>query len=139
MSTTAASISLPSPYVNRAFTTNSDHSRQHTQRKFQPKKKKYNKTFTGCSKYQADSESTVNLTKQLLHHDESTCICSDNATIRGKSVHKAVRQDNAKNPPQHSKSQRELDYKRKSPHLAVIPSQNANSVLINTIHPIQYP
>eukprot|EP00957_Ditylum_brightwellii_P199733 15225980-Ditylum_brightwellii.AAC.1 len=35
-STTAASTRLPSPHANRAFTPNSGHYRQHTQRKFQP-------------------------------------------------------------------------------------------------------
>eukprot|EP00957_Ditylum_brightwellii_P106940 8158383-Ditylum_brightwellii.AAC.1 len=110
-STTAASTSFPSPHVNRSFTPNSGLSRQCTQRKFEPKKKTYNKTFTGCLRCQADAESTVNIMKQLLHHDESTCICSNNATIREKSVCEAVKQDNAKNPPQHSKPKRELDYK----------------------------
>eukprot|EP00957_Ditylum_brightwellii_P130892 9985077-Ditylum_brightwellii.AAC.1 len=108
MSPTAAFTSLPSFHVNKAFKPNS-----------------------GCSKCKADAESTVNLFKQLLHHDESTCMCSDNVTIRDKSVHEAAKQHNAKNPPQHSKRKEELDYKRKSPHLAVIHSPNANSVIIN--------
>eukprot|EP00957_Ditylum_brightwellii_P093538 7122518-Ditylum_brightwellii.AAC.1 len=101
VSTTAASTSLPSPHINKTFTPNSSHSRQHTQRKFQLKKKTYYNTFAGCSRCQADVESQVNIMKQILHHNESTCICSNNATIKDKSVREAVKEDHAKNPPQH--------------------------------------
>eukprot|EP00957_Ditylum_brightwellii_P064854 4920011-Ditylum_brightwellii.AAC.1 len=66
-----------------------------------------------------------------MHHDESTCLLLNNANIREKSTCEAVKQNNAMNPPQHGKPKRELDYQRKSPHLAVMPSPNANSVIIN--------
>eukprot|EP00957_Ditylum_brightwellii_P096862 7376650-Ditylum_brightwellii.AAC.1 len=76
--------------------------------------------------------------KQILNHDESVCILLNNSNIRDKSVCEAVKQHNAKNPPQHGKPKRELEYERKSPHLAVIPSPNANSILINPDPQIKY-
>eukprot|EP00957_Ditylum_brightwellii_P002868 219951-Ditylum_brightwellii.AAC.1 len=66
-----------------------------------------------------------------MHHDESTCLLLNNANIRDKSSCEAVKQDNAKHPPQHGKPKRVLDYKRKSPHLTVMPSPNIKSILIN--------
>eukprot|EP00957_Ditylum_brightwellii_P178073 13563975-Ditylum_brightwellii.AAC.1 len=75
---------------------------------------------------------------QVLHHDESTCICSNNSNIRDKSSHEAAKQRNAKNPPRHGKPKRELDYKGNSPHLAVMPSPNVNSILINLDPQIKY-
>eukprot|EP00957_Ditylum_brightwellii_P047402 3600588-Ditylum_brightwellii.AAC.1 len=66
-----------------------------------------------------------------MHYDESTCLLLNNATIRDKPTHEAVKQNNTKNPPKHGKPKRELDHKRKSPHLAVMPSPDVNSILIN--------
>eukprot|EP00957_Ditylum_brightwellii_P021959 1655851-Ditylum_brightwellii.AAC.1 len=69
-----------------------------------------------------------------MHHDESTCLLLNNANIRDKSVCKAVKQNNAKNPPQHGKPKKELDYTRKSSHLVVMPSPIINSILIDPPH-----
>eukprot|EP00957_Ditylum_brightwellii_P089553 6820060-Ditylum_brightwellii.AAC.1 len=66
-----------------------------------------------------------------MHHDEGTCLLSNNANIRDKTAREAVKQNNAKKPPQHGTPKRELDYKRKSPHLTVMPSPNTNSVMNN--------
>eukprot|EP00957_Ditylum_brightwellii_P059194 4492492-Ditylum_brightwellii.AAC.1 len=66
-----------------------------------------------------------------MHHDESTCLLLNNANIRDKPTHEAVKQNNAKKPLQHGKPKRELDYERRSPHLAVMPLPNVNSILIN--------
>ena len=67
-----------------------------------------------------------------MHHDESTCPWLNSANIRDKSTREASNQYKAKNPPTHDKSKRASDYKRKSPHLAIIPSPNANSVIIKS-------
>eukprot|EP00957_Ditylum_brightwellii_P120374 9184826-Ditylum_brightwellii.AAC.1 len=53
-----------------------------------------------------------------------------NANIRGASICEAVKQQNVKNP-YNSKPWKELDYQRKSPHLAVIPSPIVKSILLN--------
>eukprot|EP00957_Ditylum_brightwellii_P021668 1633572-Ditylum_brightwellii.AAC.1 len=54
---TTASTSLPNVRVNIAFTPISGQSKQHNQRKFQPRKKTYTTEFAGCQGCQADSES----------------------------------------------------------------------------------
>eukprot|EP00957_Ditylum_brightwellii_P127055 9686017-Ditylum_brightwellii.AAC.1 len=100
-STTAVSTSLPSVHVNRVFTLNSGHSKQHKQRQFQPEKNTYNTGFAGCPGCQADAEGQPNILKQVLHHDENTCLLLNNANIRDKSTCEAVKQSNAKNLPQH--------------------------------------
>eukprot|EP00957_Ditylum_brightwellii_P184920 14083863-Ditylum_brightwellii.AAC.1 len=69
-----------------------------------------------------------------MHHDESTCLLLNNANIRDKSVHEAVKWNNAKDPPQHGKPKKELECTSKSPHLAVMPSPNINSILIDQPH-----
>eukprot|EP00957_Ditylum_brightwellii_P075075 5704542-Ditylum_brightwellii.AAC.1 len=66
-----------------------------------------------------------------MHHDENTCLLLNNANIRDKYVHETVKQNNAKNPPQNGKPKRELDYKRKPPRLAVMPSPEVKSILLN--------
>eukprot|EP00957_Ditylum_brightwellii_P048336 3668641-Ditylum_brightwellii.AAC.1 len=86
ISTTAVSTSLPSPHVNRAFTPKSGHSRKRVQRKFQPRKKTYNTKFAGCPGCQADAENQLNITDQVLHHDESTYLLMHNANIKDKST-----------------------------------------------------
>eukprot|EP00957_Ditylum_brightwellii_P004755 361748-Ditylum_brightwellii.AAC.1 len=128
--TTAASTSLPHVHIIRSFTSNSGQSRQHNQRKFQPKKDMYyyNCRMPGMS---SRCKSQLNIIDQALHHNESTCICSNNANIRDKSIHETVKQYNAKHPPQHGKPKRELYFKRKLPCLAVMPSPNVNSILIS--------
>ena len=62
----------------------------------------------------------------------------NNSNIRDKPTCEAVKQDNAKNPPQHGKPKDELEYKRKSPHLAVMPSPSINSISINQDPQIKY-
>eukprot|EP00957_Ditylum_brightwellii_P072094 5480548-Ditylum_brightwellii.AAC.1 len=44
---------------------------------------------------------------------------------------KQSNKSNAKNPLQHGKPKRELDYQRKSLHLAVMPSPKVKSILLN--------
>eukprot|EP00957_Ditylum_brightwellii_P171287 13038970-Ditylum_brightwellii.AAC.1 len=97
----AASTRLPHVYIIRAFTPNSD------------------------------AEGQLNIVKQVLHHDVNTCPLLNNANIRDKSIHEAVKQHNAKHPLQNSKSKRDLDYQRKSSHLAVMPSPKVKSILPN--------
>eukprot|EP00957_Ditylum_brightwellii_P145040 11046277-Ditylum_brightwellii.AAC.1 len=63
-STTAASTRLPRPHVNRVFTLNSGQSRQHKQRRFQPRKQTYTTKFAGCPGCQADSEIQFNILKK---------------------------------------------------------------------------
>eukprot|EP00957_Ditylum_brightwellii_P038940 2942620-Ditylum_brightwellii.AAC.1 len=67
-----------------------------------------------------------------MYHDESTYLLLNNANIREKSVREAVKQNNAKNPPQHGQPKRELDYKRKSPCLVVMPSPKVKYILLNS-------
>eukprot|EP00957_Ditylum_brightwellii_P093294 7104662-Ditylum_brightwellii.AAC.1 len=55
-------------------------------RKYQSQKGTYNKDIMGYSGCQADAESTVNIIKQVMDHNENTCILLDNANIRDKSV-----------------------------------------------------
>eukprot|EP00957_Ditylum_brightwellii_P103088 7855944-Ditylum_brightwellii.AAC.1 len=69
MSPTAAFTSLPNPHINKAVTPNSSHSWQHSQRKYQPRKKTYNTTFAGCPGCHADVESQLNVIDQIMHHD----------------------------------------------------------------------
>eukprot|EP00957_Ditylum_brightwellii_P031405 2381103-Ditylum_brightwellii.AAC.1 len=66
-----------------------------------------------------------------MYHDESTCLLLNNANISDKSVCEAVKQNNVKNPPQNGKPKKELDYKRKSPCLAAMPSPKVKSILLN--------
>eukprot|EP00957_Ditylum_brightwellii_P033842 2564925-Ditylum_brightwellii.AAC.1 len=73
----AASTSLPLVHVNRVSTPNS-----------------------GCLCCEVDTEGQLNILKQALNHDESTCFLLNNINIRDKSIHDAVKQNNAKNPPQ---------------------------------------
>eukprot|EP00957_Ditylum_brightwellii_P093417 7113699-Ditylum_brightwellii.AAC.1 len=129
-STTAVSTSLPHVHINRAFTPNTGHPKQHKHRQYQPKKHTYSTDFAGCLGCQADAEGQLNIVKQVLHHDVNTCPPLNNANIRDKSIHEAVQQHNAKNP-HNSKPRKELDYQRKLPHLAVVPSPKMKSVLLN--------
>eukprot|EP00957_Ditylum_brightwellii_P070842 5383523-Ditylum_brightwellii.AAC.1 len=131
-STTAASASLPSVHVNRAFTPSSVHSKPYKQGQFQSKKNTYNTGFAGCPGCQADAESQLNIMIQVLHHDESTRLLLNNANIRVKSICEAVKQHNAKKSSHYGQPKRELDYQRKSPHLAVMPSPKVKSILLNS-------
>eukprot|EP00957_Ditylum_brightwellii_P123133 9388402-Ditylum_brightwellii.AAC.1 len=76
-------------------------------------------------------ESVKYIIDKVLHYDESTCILLNNANIRDKSSCEVVKQKIAKNPLQHGKPKRDLDYQRKSPGLAVMPSPNVKSIQIN--------
>ena len=114
------------------------HSRQYLWRKFQPRNKTYATKFAGCPWCQADPESQLNIIDQIIHHDKSTCICLNNFNIRDKPTHEAVKQENAKNPPQHGTPKDELEYTRKSPQLAVLPSPSINSISINQDPQIKY-
>jgi hypothetical protein len=146
MSPTAAFTSLPSPHVNRAFTPNSGRTftpntgqyRQHSQKKYQPRNKTYHTKFAGCPGCQADPESQSNIIDQIIHHDKSTFICLNNSNIKDKPTREAVKQENAKNPPQHGTPKDELEYSRKSPQLAVMPSPSINSISINQYPQIKY-
>ena len=62
----------------------------------------------------------------------------NNSNIRDKPTHEAVKQDNAKNPPQHGTPKKGLEYTRKSPQLAVLPSPSINSISINQDPQIKY-
>jgi hypothetical protein len=80
----------------------------------------------------------LNIIDQVLHHDESTCLLFNNANIRDKSICEAVKQQIAKKSPHYGQPKRELDYKRKYPHLGVMPSPNVNSILTNPDPQIKY-
>eukprot|EP00957_Ditylum_brightwellii_P052335 3969316-Ditylum_brightwellii.AAC.1 len=103
-SPTPAFPSLPSPHVNKAFTPSSG------------------RAFTPNSGCQADAESQLHIIDQVLHHDKSTYLLLNNSNIRDKPTREAVKQENAKNPSQYGKPKDELEYNRKPPHLAVLPS-----------------
>ena len=62
----------------------------------------------------------------------------NNFNIRDKPTLDGVKQDNAKNPPQHGTPKKELEYARTSPQLAVLPSPSINSISINTDPQIKY-
>ena len=62
----------------------------------------------------------------------------NNSNIRDKPTCEAVKQDNAKNPPQHGTPKKELEYTRTSPQLAVLPSPSINSISINQDPQIKY-
>eukprot|EP00957_Ditylum_brightwellii_P156334 11899268-Ditylum_brightwellii.AAC.1 len=143
-SSTAASTSLPHLHINRAFTPNTSHPKQHKYRQYQSKKQTYNTDFAGCPGCQADAEDQLNIVNQILHHDVSICPLLNNASIRDKSICEAVKQHNVKNL-HNSKLWKELDYQRKPACLAAILSLKVKSILLHhepeiiQYNAIQYP
>eukprot|EP00957_Ditylum_brightwellii_P075454 5734555-Ditylum_brightwellii.AAC.2 len=129
MTTSATYTLLPPVQINKASTPYDSNSKQHQHKKCQSQAATYNEDSMGCSDCQADAESTVNIIKQALDHNENTCVLLDNANIRVKSVRELVRQINTKKPAT-SQPKKELHYQRKTPCLAVIPNPRAKSIQI---------
>eukprot|EP00957_Ditylum_brightwellii_P102532 7814441-Ditylum_brightwellii.AAC.1 len=128
--TSAAPTLLPPVQIDNPSTPYYYTSRQHQHEKYQSQKATHNMGCMVCSGCKSDAESTVNIIKKVLGHNENICVLLDIANIRSKSARKSVRQRNAKNPPT-SNLKKDLDYQRKTPCLAIIPNQRAKSLHIN--------
>eukprot|EP00957_Ditylum_brightwellii_P031029 2351614-Ditylum_brightwellii.AAC.1 len=118
-SPSAVHTMLPPVQINKVTTPYISNHRQQSHEKFYPRKATHSHDFTGCSRCPVDAESTVNIIKYVLYHNEKTCILLDNTSIREKSVRESERQNSPKNPPT-NKPKKELDFNRKTPCLAVI-------------------